>query len=317
MEKMCLLIDQPDSLLERASQGVLCLRDKSGVPYKVGLNSIDSVIIQRETTIKSSALRECIEADVDLVIVSSGRMRGEAVVVQSQSHRLRMQMAQMMASNEAESRLSIAKSLVLQKLLRQDSALARQGLVNCLAQSIEKVPAATNLNHLMGIEGSAAKRYFKAWGSLWQAPFAFTGRNRRPPKDPVNALMSLSYTLALQKVGNFANRHGLDAKIGFLHHPLNHTNALCLDVLELLRADIDAWVWSLFNQRHLFKKEHFEISQFSGCRLNKAGRSRYYMAWQYDHPSILLPGLRLGVALLKRHLKPFWHKVRQNYDQHA
>jgi CRISPR-associated endonuclease Cas1 len=78
---------------------------------------------------------------------------------------------------------------------------------------------APSLDALMGLEGAAAARYFGLWATAWQQPWHFPGRNRRPPRDPVNALLSLGYTLALNPVGQQAALRGLDVSLGFLHAP--------------------------------------------------------------------------------------------------
>ena len=77
---------------------------------------------------------------------------------------------------------------------------------------------AADLSILLGVEGAAAARYLQAWRGLWGGEWGFKGRNRRPPRDPVNALLSLTYSMAQGPVGRLALRHGLDPALGFLHH---------------------------------------------------------------------------------------------------
>lgn len=97
---------------------------------------------------------------------------------------------------------------------------------------------AQNLEMLRGVEGSAARLYFEALRLIIPDPFSFEGRNRRPPRDPVNSLLSLGYTLLAQTVEMILHIQGLSTQIGFLHQPKDLKSLLVLDVMEMFRARI-------------------------------------------------------------------------------
>lgn len=155
----------------------------------------------------------------------------------------------------------------------------------------------------MGIEGAASARYFAAWGRLWEPPWEFPRRSRRPPRDPINALLSLSYTLALQYVGRMAVLRGLDTALGFLHTPQPGRPSLALDLLEPVRPWIDQWVWQSLNGRRLLKTDHFVFNRADGCRLNKEGRGLFYAAWHQDEAHWLRRPARNGLALVLNALR--------------
>ena len=130
---------------------------------------------------------------------------------------------------------------------------------------------------LMGREGAAAEAWFRFLAGLLPAEWRFLGRNRRPPKDPVNALLSLSYALVYSEAGQAVRQRGLDPCVGYLHVPVPGRDSLTLDVMEPLRPGADAFVLSLLG--HQLEPGHFSTNDQDGCRLNKEGRKKYYAAW--------------------------------------
>ena len=99
---------------------------------------------------------------------------------------------------------------------------------------------------MMGIEGAAAAAYFEAFGALLPPAAGFSGRNRRPPRDPANALLSLAYTLAHFEAVAAAQRAGLDPAVGFLHALFPGRESLACDLVEPLRPFCERLVWRLF-----------------------------------------------------------------------
>jgi CRISPR-associated protein Cas1 len=137
---------------------------------------------------------------------------------------------------------------------------------------------ASTVQRLRGIEGAAAASYFSAFAPLFPADLAFAGRNRRPPKDPVNAALSLGYTLLHFEAVNACHAAGLDPYVGFYHEPAYHRESLAADLIEPLRASVDAWVWRLFAERDL-RGESF-VQEEGGCLLKKHGREVFYARYE-------------------------------------
>jgi len=124
--------------------------------------------------------------------------------------------------------------------------------------SLARVGTATNLNELRGCEGAASAAYFKAFPHMLRTPdFSFSGRNRRPPRDPVNALLSLGYTLLANSIEAAVRTVGLDPYLGALHAPEAGRPSLVCDLIEEMRAPVvDALVLAALNQR-AFKTSDF------------------------------------------------------------
>jgi len=141
-------------------------------------------------------------------------------------------------------------------------------------QTIERNPGAATLR---GIEGAAAAAYFKGFGALFADALEFNGRNRRPPLDPVNACLSLGYTLVQAQAVQACQCAGLDPLMGLYHRPSFGRASLASDLIEPLRALVDEWVWGLFRDRTL-RAEHF-WRDGAACLLGKAGREHFYPAY--------------------------------------
>src|SRR5690606_11063158 len=116
----------------------------------------------------------------------------------------------------------------------------------------KKAERAESLPSLLGIEGTAARSYFSAFSGMLKGEaaemFDLEGRNRRPPKDPVNALLSLAYSLLTKELAHVAASAGLDPLLGFYHQPRFGRPALALDLMEEFRPIVgDSTVTSALN----------------------------------------------------------------------
>lgn len=136
---------------------------------------------------------------------------------------------------------------------------------------------------LMGIEGMAANHYFEVFPHLilqQKTDFPFNGRNRRPPKDAVNAMLSLAYTLVANDTAAALETVGLDPYIGFFHSLRPGRTSLALDVMEEMRAYLcDRFVLSLINRRQV-AKDDFMYQGEEGVLLTEKGRRIFLTAWQ-------------------------------------
>ncbi len=121
--------------------------------------------------------------------------------------------------------------------------------------------------------------YFEAYFRAFAPSLGATGRNRRPPRDPVNAVLSLSYTMLYSQATAACWAAGLDPALGTLHTLSHGRAALACDLMEPYRPMVDLWVWELFRQGEL-RSEHFGHDGSGACLLGKAGRTHFYTAWE-------------------------------------
>jgi CRISPR-associated protein Cas1 len=162
---------------------------------------------------------------------------------------------------------------------RADCRKPLSSALSALAEIDTGMCVATAVEQIRGCEGAAAAAHFRALASVFAPALGFTGRNRRPPRDPVNAVLSLGYTLLHFDAVRACHMAGLDPLIGFYHRPAFGRESLACDLVEPLRPHFDRWAWEQFRSRAL-REDHFATSA-SGCQLGKAGRARFYA--DYEH----------------------------------
>ena len=156
------------------------------------------------------------------------------------------------------------------------------------------------LQSLIGLEGSASAAYFSAYKKLFPPSLDFTGRNRRPPRDPVNAVLSLCYTMVHFEMVSEIEAIGLDPIIGFLHQFEYGRESLACDLVEIHRPMVDEFVWELFRETSLTERDFTYEKERPGCYLKKESRKRFYPwyeTWAKDHRRHLTDSVR---ALARR-----------------
>ena len=192
-------------------------------------------------------------------------------------------------------------------------------LLECaaLAALVPQLRKAAGTDGVRGVEGDAAARYFEAFNGLLVAQrdaFAIRGRNRRPPLDSMNALLSFHYSLLAHDCTGALESVGLDPQIGFLHAPRPGRDSLALDLMEEFRAPLaDRAALSLVNLQQLGPKD-FKTSESGAVEMTEAARKTVLLAWQKKkqetilHPFLgekveigLLPYVQ--ALLLARHLR--------------
>ena len=195
------------------------------------------------------------------------------------------------ADNEEQS-IAIARLMVAAKIANGRTVLMREirnhggnvsieAAVKHLATSLRNAKHAKTVPEAMGIEGDAASCYFGVFNELLRGSgFAFGGRVRRPPTDPVNALLSFAYTLITHECGAALQGVGLDPYVGFLHQDRSGRLSLALDLLEEFRASwADRFVLTLVNRQQV-KPNDFVTEASGAVRLTDAARKNLLTAWQ-------------------------------------
>jgi CRISPR-associated protein Cas1 len=197
-----------------------------------------------------------------------------------------MLIAQADAYRSKKQRLAIARALVdaaIANMLRnlryyQNRGRELQSAISQLEALSEALPAATSINHLMGLEGNARQAYYAAFGAIVDA-FPWEGRRKRPPKDELNALISfgnaLCYTVCLDAIYNSQ----LNPTLSYLHEPGTRRYSLALDISEIFKPIlVDRLIFKLCNRREI-RAEHFDRVD-AACFLSPSGRRVFVQAWE-------------------------------------
>ena len=154
---------------------------------------------------------------------------------------------------------------------------------NELYAGIFKIKACSDEGTLRGLEGELASRYFSIFDEMiinQKDQFRFTSRNRRPPLDEINALLSFTYTIMGNECAGALEGVGLDPYVGFLHTDRPGRKSLSLDMLEELRGIMcDRFVLTLVNMKTI-KSKHFDTQGDGAVMLNEEGRKVFFTAWQ-------------------------------------
>jgi len=239
--------------------------------------------------VESSAYRALAAAAVPTTLVASRGNQVTAFLSAGLATQLPSRRAQHRCADSKDARLALAKDIVRRKLnsyqlpmetLRQmtDCESDIVQFLNRCAQSRERLTAADNLSSILGIEGSMAQLWFVLLSRAIPLDFKFTGRNRRPPRDPVNAMLSLGYTLLHSDIMQAVHAAGMDPSLGFLHADYPGRDSLALDMCEPLRSGVDALVLGLISEQSI-TPDHFYYRQKTGCRLSKKARPVFFQAW--------------------------------------
>ncbi len=269
----------------------LLLREPGRPPSHVPLSHLERIVLRGRATLGSRLLGALSEQGIAMVIINP-RWPGRSLSLPVRAHKdAARRLAQYQRSLDEDWKARIAAIIVARKIRGQRNLLTkalarrpdqRHELTKgrrFLSQRLSHLgKQALNRETLRGIEGAAALAYFKAYGSLFPASLDFTGRNRRPPRDPVNVCLSLAYTLLNADAVLAIQSAGLDPMLGFYHDTAYGRDSLACDVIEPLRPAIDEWVWGLFRERSL-RVDHFSPQQ-GACLLQKAGRKVFYTEWE-------------------------------------
>jgi len=276
----------------------LKITDDDGAETLVRFIDISDVALFGNVSITTPALSALFEREIPVTFHShSGWFRGVAHGV---GHRnVEVRTAQYRLSFDETGCLRFAKELVAAKIANQRTILRRnwrgppedrQAALDRLSATRRSVDAATTLAVLLGLEGDAAAVYFRAFASLLKSPddkqgsgelaaFRFDARNRRPPTDPVNAMLSLAYAMLSRHLTIALSSVGLDPYRGFYHAPRYGRPALALDVMEPFRPIIaDSVVLSVVNTGEVGPGDF--VMAVTGTALTQAGRRRFVEAFE-------------------------------------
>ena len=158
-----------------------------------------------------------------------------------------------------------------------------KGISAELQAGLKTVRDCDSMDQLRGIEGELAARYFSVFDELilnQKKDFYFKTRNRRPPLDNVNAILSFCCTMLSNDCANALESVGLDPYVGFMHRDKPGRKSLALDLMEELRAIMaDRLVLTMINTKSI-RKEHFERQKDGAVLLNDIGRKQFYSIWQ-------------------------------------
>lgn len=290
-----LYVTSPDAYLSLDGENVVVLVEEKE-KIRVPLHNLEGIVTFGYTGASPAFMGQCAKRNLALTFLTQhgrflARVVGESrgnVVLRRQQYR--------MADQEPE-QIKIARNCIAGKIYNSRSVINRalrdhgqridearfKAVSEQLKQSLELARAASSLEELRGYEGEAASRYFSVMDDLilqQKADFYFRGRNKRPPLDNVNAMLSFVYTLLAHDVAAALETVGLDSYVGFLHTDRPGRISLSLDMMEELRAVFaDRFVISLINKR-MVNGNGFERQENGAVMMKDDTRKEILRNWQ-------------------------------------
>lgn len=312
-----------------ARHDALIVAKVDGSKSRVPLESLEALVLLGAGQVTSEALDACIRRKIRVAALRrNGKVR--FVVGGPISGNVYLRTAQHRTAHDGEQRAAIARWIVAGKLqnyrrlLRRWSSEARPLVRSHFADLSDRIhlrivalQGTCDGDRIRGIEGDGTRLYFRALTHHLHergSEFPFTGRNRRPPRDPVNTLLGFIYALVLTELIGAAEAIGLDPQVGFLHAPRPGRPSLALDMLEEFRPALaDRFVVRLLT-RHIVRAPDFTFTPGGACYLSDEGRRavvRAYEAFKSEfvpHPLLDRSVVRatlpyLQAVLMGRHLR--------------
>ena len=268
-------------------QEMLLVKQGKTLLQEVQLPLLEQILVFGKSQLTTQVIRACLRRDIPIAYLSRmGYCYGRIIAIE----RGYRQLARYQRELTALERLLVAQALVKAKLLNSRVILQRQqrrrsGLMleNAIEQLVyfaDQISKADTIERLMGIEGAGAVQYFQAFGDCLRHPdFTFIGRSRRPPGNPVNALLSFGYQVLWNHLLTLVELQDLDPYEGCLHQGSYRHAALVSDLLEPFRAPlVDALVLQTINNGEWDAQVDFEYHN-SGCFLGESGRRKWLQAF--------------------------------------
>ena len=297
-----LYVTSEDSYLALDGENVVVFENKTELG-RVPLHNLEEILSFGYRGTSPALMGACAERNISLCYLTpqgkflarvSGKTKGNVVLRQQQYD----------SSRDESISLEIAKNCILGKVYNARWVLERAIRDHSLQIDVEQVKSASNFlknsqnliqnsqskDQLRGYEGEAASIYFGVFDQLilqQKKDFIFEGRNKRPPLDPVNALLSFAYTLLTNTITSALESVGLDPYVGYLHTDRPGRASLSLDLIEELRAVLaDRFVLSLINRKMVMRK-NFSQKENGAILMDEELRKRVLVEWQNKKKEII------------------------------
>lgn len=269
---------------------VLEIRNKKEIVNTIRLREVSQVSLFGAVQLSAQALRELAARDVTILHLSYGGWLA-AVTTPPPHKNIELRRRQFQVAENPRLCLYLARSFVAGKiqnsrtLLRRNARDLQDNVIHRLAEQRRKAERADGLSQLLGMEGMAARDYFANFARMLKTNgdaltrFDFETRNRRPPRDPVNALLSFLYSMLAKDMMVTLVRIGFDPYLGFYHQPRYGRPALALDLIEEFRPLIaDSVAIGVINNGEVRPSDF--ITRAGGVALKADGRKRLLEAYE-------------------------------------
>lgn len=290
-----LYVMREDSYLKLEGENVLVQQGEE-IAARFPLHTLESIVCFTYAGATPQLMGACAERDISLSFFTpNGRFLAGAMGEERGNVLLRKRLYRL-SDDEAASCL-IARNMVFGKVYNSRAVIERalrdhpqrvdepklRAASAAMLETLPLIEQERDMDTLRGLEGKAAVCYFGVLDELilqGRDTFAFDGRTRRPPRDPVNAMLSFAYALLARDCAAALSAVGLDPYVGFMHRDRPGRQSLALDLMEELRSvRADRFVLTLINNR-VMQPKHFIYKENDTCLMEDEGRKTFLRAWQ-------------------------------------
>lgn len=289
-----LYVDRSGAQLD-FDRGALVIREPDVTPRSIPLNLVERLVVVGNIQISARLLTRLADCGAG-VIVMPGRGQRRSTFMHGVGHGdVARRVGQYRLTSDGDAQMRWARRLVWLRLAGQrrllNAALGhRADLRQPIVRALREVQLAmysvrmdaSRLDSLRGMEGAATAAYFRGYQRLFADGLEFRRRNRRPPRDPVNAALSLGYTLVHGDALRAVSHVGLEPMLGVLHEPAYSRDSLACDLAELARIRVERMVWRLFASQRL-DAESFGNDN-GAVRLRKRSREVFFRSYETMAP---------------------------------
>ncbi|MGB4660050.1 MAG: type I-C CRISPR-associated endonuclease Cas1c [Mobilitalea sp.] len=290
-----LYVTSPDTYLSLDGENIVVLKEDEKV-MRMPLHNLDGVVAFGYTGASPALMGACVEKNISLTFLTQNGRFLARVVGEVQGNVVLRKTQYRISENETES-MKIARNIIVGKIYNSRGVLERatrdyaqrvdvekiKNTSKILLNAIEMIRECDNKEEMRGLEGAAASRYFRVFNDLilqQKEDFYFDERNKRPPLDNVNAMLSFTYTLLAHDVASALETIGLDPYVGFMHTDRPGRISLALDMMEELRSIYaDRFVLSLINKKEINAKG-FTKKEDGAVIMDDDTRKGILKAWQ-------------------------------------
>lgn len=263
------------------------------IKLRIPFENIENIVCFNYVGCSPALMGKCVSRTISINFISPqgkflakvcGETKGNVFLRVAQIDRFREQ-GILLAQNTMAAKFSNTRQLIRRTLhdnarLRNDPQIGK--VMEILDSGIDKVLEAKTMEEIMGIEGNCAQSYFSVFDKLitnQKVPFTFELRTKRPPLDPINAMLSFVYTLFTSEFAAALETVGLDSYIGFCHSLRSGRSSLACDLVEEARCIAERFVITLLNLQIIGEKD-FETQISGAVWLNEDGRKKVLSRWQ-------------------------------------
>ena len=290
-----LFITTPDIYLSLQGETVVVTHEDTQLG-RFPLHNFEAICTFGYAGASPKLMHACADKNINLTFLSRSGKFLARVIGESKGNVILRKTQYRLSDSEIES-AKIARNFIFAKISNQKWILERMArdyplrvdvpifkqVSSDLTATMKEILATEDLERLRGLEGQAATAYFKLFDQMilqQKEIFYFKNRNRRPPTDKVNALLSLAYTLLASDVAAALETVGLDAYVGFLHRDRPGRASLALDVMEELRGVMaDRFVLKMINKK-IMQTSDFIQKENGAVLLTEDGRRKFIKSWQ-------------------------------------